>query len=100
MNRSILLGLLLGLLCAPAYGQGMGGMPGGLSSPGTKKSGDDLLQSANPGVAPALDIRIQGEGLSLPKGVAEDEMPVKPQAEPKKADALPSGTAKPEGPAK
>ena len=85
----------------PALGQGIGGLPGGFGTQGAKKSGDDLLQpSSNPSVAPTLDIRIQGEGLSLPKGVADDYAPAKPQADPKKADALPSGVTKPEGPAK
>ncbi len=89
-RRPIRVGLLLWILCAPAFGQGIGGTPGGVGTQGTKKSGDDLFQqSSNPGVAPPLDIRIQGEGLSLPKGVSEDDLPAKPPAERAKADEKP-----------
>ena len=78
--------LLLLALVAPAFGQGvLPGIanPGGFGSQsGGKKASDDLLapSSSNPGVAPPLDIRIQGEGLSLPTGVSEDDQPAKPAA--------------------
>ena len=94
----LLAGLLLLGLAAPGLAQLPGSPPGGFGAQGAKKSGDDLFQqSSNPGVAPPLDIRIQGEGISLPKGVADDDAPVKAQAEPKKADDPPSAaTAKPQ----
>jgi hypothetical protein len=96
MNRcEMLAGLVLLALPLPAAAQGMGGLPGspvavpgGLSSQGARRSNDDLL-------APPLDIRIEGEGLTLPKGVSPDDWPAKPPADPPKGGEAPAGGAKP-----
>lgn len=84
MTRSRLLaGIALCALAASVLAQGKGGVFGPLdSTPGAPATGpasrDSLRPPTNPGIAPPLDIRIQGEGISLPPGVSEDEPVRKP----------------------
>ena len=78
-------GLILWALAASVFAQGKSGVFGPLdSTPGAPAAGqasrDALRPPSNPGIAPPLDIRIQGEGISLPPGVSEDE-PVGKSAE-------------------
>lgn len=73
---------LCALLCALtpsvfAQGRGVFGPPG--AAPATVRENRDLMrQRSDPGVAEPLDIRIQGEGISLPPGVSEDDRVSKP----------------------
>jgi hypothetical protein len=53
-----------------------------LPGPTDTRGRDALLSPSNPGVAPPLDIRIQDEGLQLPRGVGDDAPPPKPAAAP------------------
>jgi hypothetical protein len=63
------------LAAAPAAAQ----LPGQkLPGPTDTRGRDALLSPSNPGVAPPLDIRIQDEGLQLPRGVGDDAPPPKP----------------------
>ena len=99
--RRILPALLLCACTAPLFAQGLPGLsdPRGMTS-GERKGSDDLLRrSAEPGIAPPLDIRIEGEGLSLPKGVSEDDRPATPP-ESKKESGAPANAPKPQGAAK
>jgi len=99
MTRSRLLaGIALCALAASVLAQGKGGGFGPLdSTPGAPAAGqasrDSLRPPSNPGIAPPLDIRIQGEGISLPPGVSEDE-PVSKPAE----DRAPQRGAPPDDP--
>ena len=97
-----LAGIALWALAASVGAQGIGGpgggafpsSPGGFNAPGAgKKSGDTLRPPSNPGIAEPLDIRIQGEGISLPPGVSEDE-PVSKPAD----DRAPQSSPAPENP--
>ena len=95
--------LLATSLPAPAQGLpgGVGGIPGVGSQGGGRKASEDLLSPSRnePGVAPPLDIRIEGEGLSLPKGVSEDDQPQKPAAAPASSAAQrPAGAGSPPKP--
>ena len=69
------------------------------STPGAPAAGqasrDSLRPPSNPGIAPPLDIRIQGEGISLPPGVSEYE-PIRKPAE----DRAPLRSAPPGDPSK
>jgi len=101
MTRSRLLaGIALCALAVPVFAQGKGGVFGPLdSTPGAPAAGqanrDSLRPPTNPGIAPPLDIRIQGEGISLPPGVSEDE-PVRKPVE----DSAPLRSAPPDDPLK
>ena len=98
MTRSRLLaGIALCALAASVFAQGKGGVFGPLEgTPGARKEGRDSIRPpSNPGIAPPLDIRIQGEGISLPPGVSEDE-PVSKSAE----DRAPQRGAPPDDPSK
>ena len=105
MRAGIATYLVLWALATPVFAQGVVGAPGGGALPSTpggfnapgasRKSGDAILRPpSNPGLAEPLDIRIQGEGLSLPPGVSEDE-PVRKPAD----DRASQGSAPPENPA-
>ena len=93
-------GLILWALAASVFAQGKSGVFGPLdSTPGAPAAGqasrDSLRPPSNPGIAPPLDIRIQGEGISLPPGVSEDE-PIRKPAE----DRAPLRSAPPGDPSK
>lgn len=69
----LLAAVLLG--AGPAAAQ----LPGQkLPGPAEGRGRDALVSPSNPGVAPPLDIRIQDEGLHLPRGVGDDAPPPKP----------------------
>jgi len=97
MTRSRLLaGIALCALAASVLAQGKGGVFGPLdSTPGAPAAGqasrDSLRPPSNPGIAPPLDIRIQGEGISLPPGVSEDEPIRKPAEERAPQRGIPPG---------
>ena len=85
MSRyGFLAGLVLWALAAPVLAQGKSGVFGAPdSAPAAgKASRDSLRPPSNPGIAPPLDIRIQGEGISLPPGVSADEPVGKPAEDP------------------
>ena len=91
---------MLWALAASVFAQGNSGVFGPLdSTPGAPAAGrenrDSLRPPSNPGIAPPLDIRIQGEGISLPPGVSEDE-PISKPAE----DRAPPRGAPPDDPSK
>ena len=96
--------LVLWALATPVFAQSTFGAPGGgalpstpggFNAPGAAKKGSDTIRPpSNPGIAEPLDIRIQGEGLSLPPGVSEDEPVRKPED-----DRASRGSAPPENPA-
>ena len=99
-------GLVLWALAAPVFAQGFGGLPGSpITDPGSvnapgaaRKSGDDLLRPpSEPGIAPPLDIRIQGEGLALPPGVGGDEPVRKPDADRAPQSGKPETPPRPDG---
>jgi len=101
MGRSRFLpGLMLWAFAASVLAQGKSSVFGPLeSTPGAPAAGqasrDSLRPPSNPGIAPPLDIRIQGEGISLPPGVSEDE-PIRKPAE----DRAPLRSAPPGDPSK
>lgn len=96
-RSSFLAGLVLYGLAAAVFAQGKGVFGPLESSPGAARENRDLNRSSNPGVAAPLDIRIQGEGVSLPPGVSEDDRPSKPAAEtPPQPSALQEGKPKPD----
>jgi hypothetical protein len=94
----LIAGMALCVCAASAFAQGQSGVldPSErvLGIPGSGKGGRDSLRPpSNPGIAEPLDIRIQGEGISLPAGVSEDE-PVSKPAD----DRASQGSAPPENP--
>lgn len=88
--------LVLWAFAAPVFAQGKSGVFGPLeSTPEARKEGRDALRPpSNPGIAAPLDIRIQGEGLSLPPGVSEDA----PVSKPAEDRAPPQRSPAPENP--
>jgi hypothetical protein len=76
--------ILAAILCAlPALaGAQMPGQKGVFGSSDSRGGRDTVVSPSNPGVAPPLDIRIQGEGVSLPPGASEDDREAKQQAAP------------------
>ena len=91
--KRCLTALLLCACAAPAWPQ-LPGQKGGFGSTDSRSGRDVLISPSNPGVAPPLDIRIQDEGISLPRGVSEDERDQKP-AEPPRPQAEPPKSAPP-----
>ena len=102
-RAGIALCALFGSLTAPVFAQGRGGSFGPLdrpldTSPAATKGGRDLLRpQSNPGIAAPLDIRIQGEGVSLPPGVSGDQPASKPDdVRAPKGNSPEDGKSKPE----
>ena len=91
--------LALCAFAAPAWPQ-MPGQKGGFGATDSRGSREAIGSPSNPGVAPPLDIRIQDEGLRLPRGVSEDDRPEKPPVEAKPAPQAPAGAINPQGAAK
>jgi hypothetical protein len=96
-SARFLVAIVMWALAASVFAQGKGGVFGPLEgTPGARREGRDSLRPpSNPGLAAPLDIRIQGEGISLPPGVSEDE-PVSKPAE----DRAPQRSAPPDDPSK
>jgi hypothetical protein len=92
-HRQVILAAILCALPAVAGAQ-MPGQKGVFGSTDSRGSRDAVVSPSNPGVAPPLDIRIQGEGVSLPPGASEDDREAKPAAPP--AQAAPPKAPPPE----